>query len=71
MHKTEKCLLLEVANTKHLLQLLDENKLDFAIIEGTFSKTKYDSYLCEWNRLWEFVQKTVLYAESIYRLRIY
>ena len=25
--------------------LLDENQLDFAIIEGTFSKTKYDSYL--------------------------
>ena len=32
-------------NTKHLLQMLDENQLDFAIIEGTFSKTKYDSYL--------------------------
>lgn len=36
---------LVVDNTKHLLQMLDENKLDFAIIEGTFSKTKYDSYL--------------------------
>lgn len=34
-----------VDNTKHLLQMLDENRLDFAIIEGTFSKTKYDSYL--------------------------
>ena len=34
-----------VDNTKHLLQMLDENQLDFAIIEGTFSKTKYDSYL--------------------------
>ena len=32
-------------NTKHLLQMLDENQLDFAVIEGTFSKTKYDSYL--------------------------
>ena len=31
--------------TKHLLQMLDENRLDFAVIEGTFSKTKYDSYL--------------------------
>ena len=29
----------------HLLQMLDENQLDFAIIEGTFSKSKYDSYL--------------------------
>ena len=36
---------LVVDNTKHLLQMLDENQLDFAIIEGPFSKTKYDSYL--------------------------
>lgn len=38
-------LALVVDNTKNLLQMLDENKLDFAIIEGTFSKAKYDSYL--------------------------
>ena len=38
-------LALVVDNTKHLLQMLDENQLDFAVIEGTFSKTKYDSYL--------------------------
>ena len=36
---------LVVDNTKHLLQMLDENRLDFAVIEGNFSKTKYDSYL--------------------------
>ena len=36
---------LVVDNTKHLLQMLDENQLDFAVIEGTFSKTKYDAYL--------------------------
>lgn len=36
---------LVVDNTKHLLQMLDENTLDFAVIEGTFSQTKYDSYL--------------------------
>ena len=36
---------LVVDNTKHLLQMLDENQLDFAVIEGAFSKTKYDSYL--------------------------
>lgn len=36
---------LVVDNTKHLLQMLDDNQLDFAVIEGTFSKTKYDSYL--------------------------
>lgn len=34
-----------VDNTKHLLQMLDEHRLDFAVIEGNFSKTKYDSYL--------------------------
>lgn len=36
---------LVVDNTKHLLQMLDENELDFAVIEGSFRKTKYDSYL--------------------------
>ena len=36
---------LVVDNTKHLLQMLDEKLLDFAVIEGTFSKTKYDYYL--------------------------
>ena len=36
---------LMVDNTMHLLQMLDENQLDFAVIEGAFSKTKYDSYL--------------------------
>ena len=38
---------LVVDNTKHLLQMLDENQLDFAVIEGNFSKTKYDSYLLQ------------------------
>ena len=38
---------LVVDNTKNLLQMLDENQLDFAVIEGTFSKTKYDSYLLQ------------------------
>lgn len=36
---------LVVDNTKNLLQMLDDNALDFAVIEGNFSKTKYDSYL--------------------------
>lgn len=40
-------LTLVVDNTKNLLQMLDENQLDFAVIEGTFSKTKYDSYLLQ------------------------
>lgn len=41
----ERELSLVVDNTKHLLQMLDDNLLDFAVIEGRFSKTKYDSYL--------------------------
>ena len=45
LHDPSHELSLVVDNTKHLLQMLDENRLDFAIIEGTFSKTKYDSYL--------------------------
>ena len=36
---------LVVDNTKNLLQMLDENRLDFAIIEGRFNKSKYDHYL--------------------------
>jgi len=39
----ELCLMVD--NTMHLLQMLDENQLDFAVIEGAFSKTKYDSFL--------------------------
>lgn len=27
--------------------MLDENRLDFAVIEGRFSKTKYDHYLMQ------------------------
>lgn len=38
---------LVVDNTKNLLQMLDENRLDFAVIEGSFSKTKYDFYLLQ------------------------
>ena len=45
LQNAEHELSLVVDNTKHLLQMLDENQLDFAVIEGTFSKTKYDSYL--------------------------
>ena len=36
---------LVVDNTRNLLQMLDENQQDYAVIEGTFSKTKYESYL--------------------------
>ncbi len=38
-------LTLMVDNTKNLLELLDNSKLDFALIEGTFDKTRYGYHL--------------------------
>lgn len=38
-------LTLIVDNTEHLLQLLVENKIDFALVEGYFDKRKYDYHL--------------------------
>lgn len=38
-------LTLIVDNTQHLLTLLDENKLDFSVIEGFFDRDRYDSIL--------------------------
>lgn len=38
-------LTLIVDNTEHLLHLLEENKIDFAIVEGYFDKRKYDYQL--------------------------
>ncbi len=34
-------LTLTVDNTEHLLHMLDENELDFALVEGTFDKKRY------------------------------
>lgn len=34
-----------VDNTEHLLKLLDENQLDYAVIEGFFDKNRYDHLL--------------------------
>ena len=36
---------LVVDNTSHLLNLLETNQLDFAIVEGFFDKSRYDSML--------------------------
>ena len=33
-----------IDNTENLLQLLEDSKLDFAVIEGVFDKTRYDSH---------------------------
>ena len=43
--KPENALTLIVDNTEHLLKLLEENELDFAVVEGFFDKTHFDSIL--------------------------
>ena len=43
--KPENALTLIVDNTEHLLKLLEENELDFAVVEGFFDKTRFDSIL--------------------------
>ena len=41
----ENALTLIVDNTEHLLTLLEENQLDFAVVEGFFDKKRFDSIL--------------------------
>ena len=41
--RKDNALTLIVDNTEHLLKLLEDNQLDFAIIEGYFDKKRYDS----------------------------
>lgn len=41
----DNALTLIVDNTEHLLKLLEENKLDFAIVEGFFDKSRFGSKL--------------------------
>ena len=36
---------LVVDNTEHLLKLLEENQLDFAVVEGYFDRSRFDSQL--------------------------
>ena len=43
--KKENALTLIVDNTEHLLGLLEENELDFAVIEGFFDKNSFDNVL--------------------------
>ncbi|MGN0313278.1 MAG: LysR substrate-binding domain-containing protein [Fusicatenibacter sp.] len=42
--RKENSLTLIVDNTEHLLKLLDENELDFAIVEGFFDQKLFESY---------------------------
>lgn len=45
LDKPENALTLIVDNTQQLLKLLVENELDFAVVEGFFDKTSFDSIL--------------------------
>jgi len=45
LHRDDHALSLVVDNTEHLLKMLDENELDFAVIEGYFDRSLFDSQL--------------------------
>lgn len=45
LRQEENTLTFIVDNTEHLLRLLDESKLDYAVVEGFFDKDRYDSIL--------------------------
>ena len=45
LSKGDHALSLVVDNTEHLLKMLDENQLDFAVIEGYFDRSLFDSQL--------------------------
>lgn len=45
LSREDHALSLVVDNTEHLLQMLDENQLDFAVIEGYFDRSQFDSQL--------------------------
>ena len=45
LQSPENALTLLVDNTEHLLHLLEENELDFAVVEGFFDKTRFDNIL--------------------------
>ena len=45
LQSPDNALTLIVDNTEHLLRLLEENELDFSVVEGFFDKTCFDSIL--------------------------
>ena len=45
LRREDHALSLVVDNTEHLLKMLDENQLDFAVIEGYFDRSLFDSQL--------------------------
>lgn len=53
-----------IDNTQNLLRLLDENKLDFAIIEGFFDRGKYNSKLFKKENFIGFCSKNHRFANK-------
>ena len=45
LQSPDNALTLLVDNTEHLLKLLEENELDFAVVEGFFDKSRFDNIL--------------------------
>ena len=45
LQSPDNALTLIVDNTEHLQRLLEENELDFSVVEGFFDKTRFDSIL--------------------------
>ena len=45
LQSPDNALTLIVYNTEHLLRLLEENELDFSVVEGFFDKTRFDNIL--------------------------
>ena len=45
LQSPDNALTLIVDNTEHLLRLLEENELDFSVVEGFFDKTRFDNIL--------------------------
>ena len=45
LQSPDNALTLIVDNTEHLLRLLEENELDFSVVEGFFDKSRFDSIL--------------------------
>lgn len=56
---------LTVDNTGKLLHMMEEGKIDFAIVEGFFDKEKYDfTHFINGNGFWESAERIVLCEEK-------
>ena len=59
LNQPDTALTLIVDNTKHLLHLLEQNTLDYAIIEGFLTKTDSEASYIDGNLLWGFARRII------------